>query len=499
MPSFVVTGAANGIGRELAKLLLNDNQGSLVDISTSVSDLRAVPSDVNIVQADVSSPEDNDRAFASHAKRFGSPSAVYLNAGVAEAPGAGFPDMRCLNVCLMGVVYGIKSAIHYGMERGGTIVVVASAGGLWPMPYSPTYSTAKAAVVMLTRSLAPSLWKKHQVRLWAVCPQFVDTQLGRAGAQFQKEVTGMLDVSVVAATIADMARWAKPGDVYALMSQGNSLVRRVMLDVVKTVPVFTLPKKSFRKVVIERETHEFRRAARLVDVPTATLEAEAKAGKVIVKNLYCGINASDVNFSAGKYGLHPPMDAGFEGCGVVVRDDTKTYSVGQPLAYLHYGSFSEYVALSPSRAFKVHRACPEVVALLTSGLTASIALEHASTVKPRDVVLVTAAAGGTGQFFVQLAKAMGAHVVATCGSADKAVMLKRLGADVVIDYKREDVKRVLQSRGPVDVVIELVGGDMFDTCLKALKVGGRMVIIGAMSQYSSGWQPKAYPGLGGYY
>ena len=58
---------------------------------------------------------------------------------------------------------------------------------------------------------------------------------------------------------------------------------------------------------------------------------------------------------------------------------------------------------------------------------------------------------------------------------------------------------MLQSRGPVDVVIELVGGDMFDTCLKALKVGGRMVIIGAMSQYSSGWQPKAYPGLGGYY
>ncbi len=494
MPSYVLTGAANGIGKEIVRSLARDGwvQCTLVDVERIV--VEGDGSAANVVEGDVVQPEVNDRAFASHVARFGPPTAVVLNAGVGES--GDFPDMRCLNVNLIGVMHGIAAAMRHGMASGGIIVVVASAGGLWPMPYSPTYSTAKAAVVMLVRSMAPSLWKRQSVRLIAVCPQFVDTELGRAGARFQKEVSRMLDVGVVADTVADMVRRAdarvKPGDVYALMSQGSSLVRRVLLDSVKTVPVLSMP-VSFKKVVITQETHVFRRAARVVEVPASVLEAEAAAGKVIVKNLYCGINASDVNFSAGKYGLHPPMDAGFEGCGLVVRDDSGTFLVGQPVAFLHYGSFSEYVALAPKRCFRVQRACREAVALLTSGLTASIALES-SGIKPGDVVLITAAAGGTGQFFVQLAKEMGAYVVATCGGPAKARMLERLGADLIIDYRRgpHEVRDVLRSRFPkgVNVVIEMVGGDMFDTCVKALAVSGRLLIIGAMSQYSTGWKAK---------
>lgn len=59
-------------------------------------------------------------------------------------------------------------------------------------------------------------------------------------------------------------------------------------------------------------------------------------------------------------------------------------------------------------------------------------------------VLVTAAAGGTGQFVVQLAKMAGNHVIATCGSSDKAALLKRLGADRIINYREESVKEVLK-------------------------------------------------------
>jgi NADPH-dependent curcumin reductase CurA len=377
---------------------------------------------------------------------------------------------------------------------------MASAGGLWPMPYSPTYSTAKAAVVMLVRSLAPSLHKKHRIRLCAVCPQFVDTILGREGQKFQKEVTGMLDVSTVAQAVAGMLQpendgGAQPGDILALMSQGNALVRRVHLDAIKTVPVYSLP-KSFRKIVVQKETHDFRVATEIMEVPMADLKADSD--KVLIKTLYCGINASDVNFSAGRYGVLPPMDAGFEGCGVVVRADAQgQFQVGQLLAYMHYGSFSEYVALDPQRCFKVRRACPEVVALLTSGMTASIALEQAARLKPSDIVLITAAAGGTGQFFVQLAKKTGAYVVATCGSGEKATMLKGLGADMVINYKVQDVKLELKQHFPngVNVVIELVGGEMFDICTKSLATSGRLVVIGAMSQYSSGWKPRPYHGL----
>jgi NADPH:quinone reductase-like Zn-dependent oxidoreductase len=118
--------------------------------------------------------------------------------------------------------------------------------------------------------------------------------------------------------------------------------------------------------------------------------------------------------------------------------------------------FSEYAAVHSRRALPVPCAAPEVVALLTSGLTASIALEEVGRLllpgsdagssssssgqqggkqKQQKTVLVTAAAGGTGQFAVQLAKLAGCHVVATCGGVAKAQLLQQLGVDRVIDYK----------------------------------------------------------------
>jgi NADPH:quinone reductase-like Zn-dependent oxidoreductase len=121
--------------------------------------------------------------------------------------------------------------------------------------------------------------------------------------------------------------------------------------------------------------------------------------------------------------------------------------------------FSEYVLASARRVLPIPCPAPEVVALLTSGLTASLALEEVGGLlltgaaagsssgssgssgssdgrqQRKKSVLVTAAAGGTGQFAVQLAKLAGCHVVATCGGADKARLLRELGVDRVINYK----------------------------------------------------------------
>jgi len=115
--------------------------------------------------------------------------------------------------------------------------------------------------------------------------------------------------------------------------------------------------------------------------------------------------------------------------------------------------FSEYGLVSARRVLPIPCPAPEVVALLTSGLTASLALEECGGLmlpgaaaaassssssgsrQQRKTVLVTAAAGGTGQFAVQLAKLAGCHVVATCGGADKAALLQQLGVDRVINYK----------------------------------------------------------------
>lgn len=116
--------------------------------------------------------------------------------------------------------------------------------------------------------------------------------------------------------------------------------------------------------------------------------------------------------------------------------------VGQPVATLTYGGFSEYATEKARFVVPVQAPTPEVVAFLTSGLTASIGLEQAA-LKQGETALVTAAAGGTGLFAVQLAKLAGLHVIGTCGSEEKADMLRGLGVDRVVNYKREDLKQVL--------------------------------------------------------
>ncbi|KAI5661072.1 hypothetical protein M9H77_20395 [Catharanthus roseus] len=99
----------------------------------------------------------------------------------------------------------------------------------------------------------------------------------------------------------------------------------------------------------------------------------------------------------------------------------------------------------------------------------------------------------------KLAKLAGNTVVATCGGEEKAMLLKDLGVDRVIDYKKEDIKNVLKKEFPkgVDIVYESVGGDMFDICLNALAVYGKLVVIGMISQYQGehGWKPRNYTGL----
>uniref|UniRef100_A0A8R7VGF0 Enoyl reductase (ER) domain-containing protein n=1 Tax=Triticum urartu TaxID=4572 RepID=A0A8R7VGF0_TRIUA len=176
-----------------------------------------------------------------------------------------------------------------------------------------------------------------------------------------------------------------------------------------------------------------------------------------------------------------------------------------------FGSYAEFTMVPAKHLLPVPRPDPEVVAMLTSGLTASISLEKAGQMTSGQVVLVTAAAGGTGQFAVQLAKLAGNKVVATCGGESKAAFLASLGVDRVINYQHEKIKDVLKKEFPkgVDIIYESVGGDMFDLCLNALAVHGRLIVIGMISQAWSapreiidllyqgeeGWKPKNYTGL----
>lgn len=100
-------------------------------------------------------------------------------------------------------------------------------------------------------------------------------------------------------------------------------------------------------------------------------------------------------------------------------------------------------------------------------------------------ILITAAGGATGSFAVQLAKRAGFHVIGTCGADDKVELVKNLGCDRVIQYKRENMDDVLTREYPhgLDFVYEGIGGDIFDVCMKHLAVQGKMIIIGFISNY----------------
>ena len=246
--------------------------------------------------------------------------------------------------------------------------------------------------------------------------------------------------------------------------------------------------KFYRKLVATSVTHNFRQAVQL-----KTVESVAPGPKeLLVRTRYVGINASEINLTAGRYtpGIQPPFDTGMEGAGTVAAvgsDCGGQYKPGDAVCFMHMGAFSEYVLLPVGRAVPLPspQVRPEYLPLILSGTTASISLELMGELRPGETVLVTAAAGGTGQFAVQLAKLAGCHVIGTCSNGRKVEFLRKLGCDRPINYKREDFGAVLKAEYPqgVDVVYESVGGDMFNTCVKNLAIGGRLIIIGFVSGY----------------
>jgi len=244
--------------------------------------------------------------------------------------------------------------------------------------------------------------------------------------------------------------------------------------------------KSFQKLVCAKLTNNFAEATKVVSADVPAL----KGAEVLIRNRFVGINASDINFTAGRYepGRPPPFDCGFEAVGeVVAKGEKSPLKVGQAVGYMQHGAFSEYKVLE--KVVPLPGVKADYIPLFVSGLTAALALDKVAEVKSGDRVLVTAAAGGTGQFAVQWAKYKGAKtVIGTCSSDEKAAFLKSIGCDRVINYRKENLKEVLKNEFPdgIDVVYESVGGETFETCVNALAIHGRLVIIGMIGSYESG-------------
>uniref|UniRef100_K3WWA2 Enoyl reductase (ER) domain-containing protein n=1 Tax=Globisporangium ultimum (strain ATCC 200006 / CBS 805.95 / DAOM BR144) TaxID=431595 RepID=K3WWA2_GLOUD len=244
---------------------------------------------------------------------------------------------------------------------------------------------------------------------------------------------------------------------------------------------------SFKRIEVHTKSSNFRAATRIVE--EAQVPAPS-AGTVIVRNHFVGINATDVNVTNGAYSPQPPpFGCGLDGVGVVVSvgEGVTNVQVNDAVTYKKIGAFAEYVEVNAATLIKVPAPVAEVLPLLVCGSSGSIALEEVGEMKSGETVLVTAAAGGTGQIVVQLAKLAGNHVIGTTSSDEKAELLKSLGCDRVINYTKEDVNAVLKAEYPkgINLVFESVGEDMLRAAVNNIAVHGRIIAFGYISGYQS--------------
>ncbi|XP_010778883.1 zinc-binding alcohol dehydrogenase domain-containing protein 2 [Notothenia coriiceps] len=245
---------------------------------------------------------------------------------------------------------------------------------------------------------------------------------------------------------------------------------------------------SMKKLVVNKLSPNFREA---VSTQTVAIPTPGDA-ELLVRNRFAGVNASDINYTAGRYdpSVKPPFDAGFEGIGEVVGlglSASSSYTVGDTVAYFGSGAFAEYTVVPAKESVPVPAVKPEFLTLLVSGATAYIALKRLGDLTKGETVLVTAAAGGTGQFAVQFAKQAGCHVIGTCSTNEKAGFLKSIGCDRPINYTQEDLAKTLRKEYPqgVDVVYESVGGSVLDLAVNSLTTKGRLIVIGFISGYQT--------------
>lgn len=242
--------------------------------------------------------------------------------------------------------------------------------------------------------------------------------------------------------------------------------------------------KTARKVII----NEFGGADNMKLV-TAELPAPAP-GEVQLRQTAIGLNFIDIYQRKGVYPLPLPTGLGHEAAGVVeaVGADVTDFKPGDRVAYMNagLGAYADYRNISAERLVSIPAGVSDeqAVALLFKGITAQYLLRKTHVVRQGETVLIHAAAGGVGQILVQWAKALGAFVIGTAGSGEKCRAAKERGADIAIDYSKENwVETLLAATGgkKADVVYDSVGKDTFLKSLDCAAQFGLVVLFGAAS------------------
>ncbi|MEE2777425.1 MAG: NADPH:quinone oxidoreductase family protein [Acidobacteriota bacterium] len=230
--------------------------------------------------------------------------------------------------------------------------------------------------------------------------------------------------------------------------------------------------------------------------------AEPGPGEVQVELRACAVNFPDVLMLQGKYQFRPPLPfaPGDEASGVVTRlgEGVKNLAVGDRVVVaMRYGAYSDAVNAPATSVNRLPDAMSfaQGAAFQTAYMTAYVGLVVRGGIRAGEWVMVHGATGGVGMAAVDLAKHYGARVIATGGSDDKLAVVAARGADHVINYTlpdgrlggfRERVKEIT-STGGADLILDPVGGDVFDESMRCVNFGGRILTIG----FTSGRWPQA--------
>jgi NADPH2:quinone reductase len=212
-------------------------------------------------------------------------------------------------------------------------------------------------------------------------------------------------------------------------------------------------------------------------------------GELLVRVEAIGVNFIDTYHRTGLYPNPLPLVPGLEGAGVVTAAgaDVSDFRAGDRVAWTsQLGSYAEQLRLPAAKAVPLPDGVSSklAAALMLQGMTAQYLTASTFPLRGGHTCLVHAAAGGTGQLLVQMARARGARVIATVSTEAKAALAREAGADEVILYSREDfvaaTRRLTDGRG-VDVVYDGVGKDTALKSLDCLALRGMMVFFGNAS------------------
>ncbi|PWD85293.1 quinone oxidoreductase family protein [Ignatzschineria cameli] len=213
-----------------------------------------------------------------------------------------------------------------------------------------------------------------------------------------------------------------------------------------------------------------------------------QSGEVRIEQKAIGLNFIDTYHRDGLYQLETPTVIGQEGAGIItaVGEDVTQFNIGDRVCYASVlGAYASERNITTDRLIKIPSSISyeEAASSLIRGGTASYLLFDLFQLKPEHTTLIHAGAGGVGQILIQWAKAIGATVITTVSTEEKAEVVRMLGADLVINYRTEDFVEKVREFIPegVDVVYDGVGKETFIPSLDTLKPLGMMVSFGNAS------------------